>query len=79
MHYRRFVDLSNWGYDDEAKKEALFLAIKYGVDESIADALKKGNNSGLSTRQKIMLKVFELSPRFFDIVCIAMRKRLSAV
>ena len=78
MHYRRFVDLSNWGYDEEAKKDALSLAVKYGSDESIATALMKASNSGFSTRQKIMLKAFKLSPRLFDVVCIAMGKRLSA-
>lgn len=80
----RISDFEEWGiaYEDERLCAALNIIATIGCDLEDADwcisALKNAKKfpKQANYRQRIMFRVYKISPKLFDLICIIMNKRL---
>lgn len=86
FHYgfERLGDLKSWGYDytDEEMKLALLYLLICGRDSELSDKNERvllQNTTypqNASLKQKIMFRLFRLSPELFDVIAKASKMRL---
>ena len=83
MYAKKIFDLRDWGYKEYSHIYSLQMLIKYGWNDAslkpFADIVK--GTLGHTTRifnikQRMILILFRLSPSLFDIICIALGKRV---
>lgn len=83
---QRKADLEEWGYDlsDHIRREALGILIRSGrrpgVTEPAEEAVReiKGFPKAFSRKYKIMLMVYRVSPKAFDLICVLFGARAKA-
>ncbi len=82
MNAARINDLFLWGYKEYAQLDAFSLLVRYGwrrADQKcvvdIVNQIQGNAPEDFSWRQKMMLRIYRLSPALFDAVCVVTGKR----
>ncbi len=82
MLTRKVNDLCSWGYEEFARKDALTLLVWFGwkqdAQKPFVDIVRKMEGispAEFTIQQKIQIVAFHVSPKLFDVLCIASGSR----
>lgn len=83
MTISRIKDLYSWGYEKYIQRDAFLMLIKYGCQRpdhaqllDIVRNIRDATCGAFNWKQRVMLRVFFISPKLFDIICMVLKRRI---